>query len=45
MSLSLVTGSAQAPLVVRGDDLYETPACAVRALSGGADQVAQPERL
>lgn len=32
MSLSLVTGSAQAPLAVRGDDLYETPACAVRAL-------------
>ena len=32
MSLSLATGSARAPLSDRGDDLYETPACAVHAL-------------
>ena len=32
MSLSLNTGNARAPLAARGDDLYETPACAVHAL-------------
>lgn len=32
MSLSLATGSARAALSERGDDLYETPACAVHAL-------------
>lgn len=32
MSLNLSTGSMKAPLAVRKDDLYETPACAVRAL-------------
>lgn len=32
MSLSLSTGSAKHSLAVRGDDLYETPACAVHAL-------------
>ncbi len=32
MTLSLATGSARAALSERGDDLYETPACAVHAL-------------
>jgi hypothetical protein len=32
MSLNLATGSARAALSERGDDLYETPDCAVRAL-------------
>jgi hypothetical protein len=32
MSLDLATGSVRAALSERGDDLYETPACAVHAL-------------
>jgi hypothetical protein len=32
MSLNLSTGSARAAFSERGDDLYETPACAVHAL-------------
>jgi hypothetical protein len=32
MTLSLTTGSARAALTERGDDLYESPPCAVRAL-------------
>jgi hypothetical protein len=32
VSLNLATGSAKAALSERGDDLYETPACAVHAL-------------
>lgn len=32
MSLGLTTGNAKAALAERGDDLYETPACAVEAL-------------
>ena len=29
---ALVTGNTRAPLIQRGADLYETPACATRAL-------------
>ena len=31
-ALSLATGSVKTPLSVRRDDLYETPACAIKAL-------------